>query len=90
MSNFFVTVLSIAGIALAVGTLVGAVIFVPMLFYSLPYLCWAGWNAGSNGVPRKRDSEKLPPIKGLIFTVKNATKLYRSWITGKPHGITKI
>lgn len=90
MASFFMTVLTIAGIALAVGTLAGLCFGGLLLLYSLPYACWLGWNKGSNGIPKTLNSEGLPALKGLLLYSQNSTKLYRSWITKKPHGITNF
>ena len=78
----------IAAIGIGVGAVIFFVIIVPLFVYTLPYAAWLGWNQGTKGIPRKQPSDKLPPFKWLSHNVKNATKLYRSWITHTPHGIT--
>lgn len=80
------------GYGLAFGVGVGICIFVlvwiPLFIYGLPYVLWAGWNQGKKGVPTKFESDKLTGKKHIMHNVKNATKLYRSWITHQPHNIT--
>lgn len=90
MEAFVMMVLAIAGGALAIGGLIGALIVIPIMIYSFPYMCWLGWNKGTKGIPRKLESEGLSPKDGFLLYAQNATKLYRSWITKKPHGITKF
>lgn len=77
-------VMGLAGtLGLLVGTFLGGIPFV----YSLPYLCWFYWNAGTKGLP-KDISWNRTPIRLLWHQAANATKIYHSWITGKPHNIT--
>ena len=61
----------------------GTAIALMMVLYALPYGAWLGWNMGTKGIPK--DAGKR---SSLLKQVKNATKLYRSWITHTPHGIT--
>ena len=75
-------------IGAGIGIALGVIIVVPSFIYCLPYATWLGWNQGTKGIPRKLPSDKLPPSKHLFHQVKNATKLYRSWITHQPHNIT--
>lgn len=71
------------GLAIGVGAglIIGVVITVPTLIYSIPYSLWFGWNSGTKGIPKKTSGN-------LFHQAKNATKLYRSWITHQPHNIT--
>lgn len=75
-------------ISVGIGLALGVVIGVPVFLYTLPYAAWLGWNQGTKGIPKKLPSEKLTPMKNMFHSAKNATKLYRSWITHKPHNIT--
>ena len=78
------------GLAGVVGLGIGVCIGLPLFLYVLPYSMWLGWNGGRNGVPVKCESDSLSGFPYLKFQAKNATKLYRSWITKTPHGITKF
>ncbi len=82
------TIFTIAGFACLIGAGIGVLIAVPLVVYSFPYYCWLGWNQGTKGIPKKQPSDKLPPFKAMAHNAKNATKLYKSWITKQPHGIT--
>lgn len=75
---------------LAIGSmLLATVVFcIAMTVYVLPFLTWYGWNSGTKGIPRKSPSSNLPAFKSMCHTAKNASKLYRSWITHTPHNIT--
>lgn len=75
-------------VAIGGGLALGVLFAVPLFVYSLPYTVWLGWHCGENGIPRKLPSASLPPVKNMLHDTKNATKLYRSWITHKPHNIT--
>ena len=77
-----------AAVGVGVGLVLSVLIAVPAFIYVLPYTVWLGWNQGTKGIPRKQPSDKLSAGKQLQHNIKNATKLYRSWITHTPHGIT--
>ena len=81
-------IFTIAGFACLIGFGIGVLIGAPLLLYTLPYAAWLGWNSGTKGIPKKLPSDKLPGFKNLTHSAKNATKLYKSWITKQPHGIT--
>ena len=82
------TIFTIAGVGVAIGLGLGILIFVPLFVYTLPYGAWLGWNQGTKGIPKKQPSDQLPPFQSFLHKAKNATKLYKSWITKQPHGIT--
>lgn len=87
------------GLAGAVGLFIGA-LFIPMWIYIIPYLCWVDSQKKQYNIPKKLESETwienlpfgaiAPHLKYLGRNTVNATKLYHSWITKKPHGITKF
>ena len=54
--------------------------------YSFPYLVWFGFNCGTKSLPKEM-SWLGPPEWFFLHQAANATKLYRSWLTGKPHNI---
>lgn len=92
------------GVSMAIGVGIGIILFVgiylPMAIYSLPYLCWIDGQKKQYNIPKKLESETwienlpfgaiAPHFKYLWRNTVNATKLYHSWITKKPHGITKF
>ena len=75
--GFFI-LLPAAGIGCAV-LLVCALCIV----FSIPYAVWCGWESPRD-IPTISESN---PLKGLMHEAANAFRLYRSWITKKPHGI---
>lgn len=88
------------GVCLAIGVLIGA-LFIPLLIYTIPYGVWLEDQKSLHKIPKKLESEDWmnntnfeanagPGIKNILRNTVNATKLYRSWITKKPHGITKF
>ena len=53
------------------------------IVFSIPYAVWCGWES-----PRDIPTiSECNPVKGLLHETANAFRLYRSWITKKPHGI---
>lgn len=70
-------------IGVGIGLAIGVVVVVPTLVYAIPYALWLGWHCGENGIPRSAGKNG-----NLFKQALNATKLYRSWITHKPHNIT--
>ena len=77
----------VLGLAGALGMLAGILLGGIPLVYSLPYIFWFSWNAGTKGLP-KDISWNRPPLRLFWHQAVNATKVYRSWLTGKPHNIT--
>lgn len=53
------------------------------IVFSIPYAVWCGWESPRD-IPTISESN---PLKGLMHEAANAFRLYRSWITKKPHGI---
>ena len=53
------------------------------IVFSIPYAVWCGWESPRD-IPTISENN---PVKGLVHEAANAFRLYRSWITKKPHGI---
>jgi len=62
----------------------------PLGLYTVPYLAWIDDQKKQYSFPKKLESESYPVIKKVFHDARNATKLYRSWLTKKPHGITRF
>ena len=62
--------------ALCLGVVIAVLIYIPLFLYALPYSFWVG---SQLTVGKHKDKEK----EGFIRTIKNATTLYRCWITKK-------
>jgi fatty acid desaturase len=62
--------------ALCAGAVISFVIFVPLFIYIIPYYWWIACQH-SIGKHKDKDGEKL------LRSVRNATILYKSWITKK-------
>lgn len=75
-------------IGAGVGIIVGVIFVVTSSIYIFPYMTWLYWNRGSKGIPKDLASEKNKGAKFFTHNIRNATKLYRSWITHQPHNIT--
>lgn len=95
-------IFGLMGVALAIGVLIG-LLFIPAFIYIQPYLYWRDKQKRQYNIPQQLESENW--IKGVDTNPEaaagayfkylgrntvNATKLYHSWITKKPHGITKF
>lgn len=77
------------GFAIFLGLLVLLFIAVIPIVYCIPYGIWFGWNAGTNNIPKTSSFDKQK--KSYFWhQAGNATKLYASWFTHKPHGITRF
>lgn len=63
-------------IGLCVGAIISVLVFVPLSIYIIPYALWMG-NQHSLGRHLDKKQEKFWSI------VRNATKLYASWISRK-------
>lgn len=88
--GFISIIFSLAAVGVGIGLAIFVLIAVPMFIYTIPYMCWFGWNSGSKGVPKKPESDNYQGFKWLTHNAKNATKLYKSWITKQPHNITQF
>ena len=62
--------------SLCASAVLAFIIFVPLGIYSIPYALWVG---SQNCAGRHLDKKDEP----LSKNVKNATKLYKSWILRK-------
>ncbi len=70
----FIVMLKVLVFALCFGAAVSVLILVPLMIYSIPYALWVG---KENCVGRQKDKKD----EKFFSTVKNATKLYKAWIT---------
>lgn len=60
--------------ALCIGAAVSVIVFVPLCIYAIPYSLWVG---RENTMGRHKDKTK----ESVLQTAKNATKLYKAWLT---------
>jgi hypothetical protein len=60
--------------ALCLGAIISVIVLVPMFLYTIPYTLWVG---RENTMGRQKDKQK----EKIFSAAKNATKLYKSWIT---------
>lgn len=60
--------------ALCAGAVIAVVILVPTFLYTIPYTLWIGHE---NTMGRQKDKDK----EKLFRAAKNATRLYKAWIT---------
>ncbi|PYG86739.1 hypothetical protein LY28_02765 [Ruminiclostridium sufflavum DSM 19573] len=70
----FIVMLKVIIFALCLGAVVSILILVPTFIYTIPYTLWVGHE---NLVGRQKDKCK----ESIFSAAKNATKLYKSWIT---------
>lgn len=70
----FIVMLKVLIFALCLGAALAVLIFVPLFIYGIPYCLWVGHE---NCVGRQKDKKG----ESFFSTVKNATKLYKAWIT---------
>lgn len=61
-----------------VGAILSVLVFVPIFLYALPYFCWLGVQKAKG-----RYTDKGGDIDGLRISARNATRLYKHWLTGK-------
>ena len=73
MTLIFV-MLKVLVFALCAGAIVSVIVFVPLGLYVIPYALWVGQTMG-------RQKDKLQKGENVFRTAKNATKLYKAWIT---------
>lgn len=60
--------------ALCLGAIVSVLVFVPLTLYVIPYCLWVGsQNTRGKQLDKKKES--------VFRSTKNATKLYKAWIT---------
>lgn len=60
--------------ALCLGAIVSVLVLVPLFLYALPYDLWIG---SQNTRGKQLDKKK----EGIFRAARNATKLYKAWIT---------
>lgn len=78
MLSVIYVVFGILIVALASGVVLSILVFVPLTLYVLPYSIWLGAQQ-QKGMYIEQDVKQ----NGLIRWVRNATKVYKHWITGK-------
>ena len=71
---FISVILHVLIFALCVGAAISVIVFVPVCLYIIPYALWVG---RENTMGRQKDKDK----EKLFQAVKNATKLYKAWIS---------
>ncbi len=62
--------------ALCAGAVISFIVFVPLFIYTIPYAWWLG---GQYEIGKHKDKKK----DNFFRSVKNATILYKSWISKK-------
>lgn len=60
--------------ALCAGVVVSVLVFVPLTLYTIPYALWVG---AQNTRGKHKDKKK----ESVFRAARNATKLYKAWIT---------
>lgn len=73
---FFVVMIKVIIFALCLGVAISVLTFIPIAIYVTPYSLWLGFQM-NKGKHKELKSEKV------FKSVRNATKLYISWITRK-------
>lgn len=68
--------LKLIAFALCAGAVISFIIFVPLTIYVIPYCLWVG---SQNCVGKHKDKKK----ESVFRSARNATILYKSWITRK-------
>ncbi len=74
--TLIIVMLKVLIFALCAGAVVSILVLVPMFFYTIPYALWVG---RENTMGRQKDKDK----ENIFQAAKNATKLYKVWITGQ-------
>lgn len=90
MFSLIMAILTIAFASIFGGIVIGIAICVISGIYTFPYSCWIRSQKQQRLLGEQLESDSFPPPKWLAYKLLNATKLYRSWITKKPHNITRF
>ena len=61
---------------LGLGVFISVFILLPLFIYAIPYCFWVG---GQNCAGRQLDKKK----EKFLSTIKNASRLYKCWLTGR-------
>jgi threonine/homoserine/homoserine lactone efflux protein len=74
--TFFTVMINILIFALCAGAAIAVLIYVPPAIYCIPYFLWLGFQMNKG---------KHKELKNETFfkSVRNATRLYISWISGR-------
>ena len=72
----FTVMIHVIVFALCAGVAISALIFIPLTIYIIPYCLWVGFQNN-----RGKHKDKLTKGEKLSKTAKDATKLYKAWIT---------
>ncbi len=70
-------VLKLVVFALCAGAAISIIVFVPLTIYAIPYCLWVGHQ---HTIGKHKDKMQK---EGIFKTARNATILYKSWITRK-------
>lgn len=76
MFGILMTLLTFFFYVICAGVVLAILIYVPLMIYAIPYCLWVGFQ---NQVGKHKDKRN----EKIWHTVRNATKLYISWITRK-------
>lgn len=63
---------------LCLGAIISVFVFVPITLYLLPYLGWLGVQQSKGYY-----TDRIITHDGYRVSIKNATRLYKHWITGQ-------
>ena len=72
----FTVMIYIIVFALCAGAVISVLIFVPTVIYNTPYWFWL---SGQNSRGKLKDLKN----ESLFKSFRNATRLYKAWITGQ-------
>jgi len=74
--TLIIVMLKVLIFALCAGAAISVLVYVPLMVYTIPYALWVGHQ---NTMGRQKDKDK----ENIFRAARNATKLYKAWITGQ-------
>jgi len=80
--TLIIVMLKVLIFALCAGAAISVLVYVPLMVYTIPYALWVGHQ---NTMGRQKDKDK----ENIFRAARNATKLYKAWITGEADSLTK-
>ncbi len=73
---FISAILHVLVFALCAGAVISVVVLVPLGIYVIPYALWIGFEQ-----QKGKHKDKLQKGQSIFRIAKDATKLYKAWIT---------
>lgn len=70
------TILHVLVFVLCAGAVISILVVVPTFLYTIPYTLWVGFEQ-----TKGRHKDKLQKGDNFFHVAKDATKLYKAWIT---------